>query len=82
MVLRMSSLLQLKDSLQDSMLIRGTVLNMESQYQIKELRDFGHFYGGFAPISGQNFSEILWKQEGLVTRATWKANVYCTALVN
>ena len=51
MVLRMSSLLQLKDSLQDSMLIGGTVLNMESQYQTKELRDFGHLYGGFARIS-------------------------------
>ena len=39
MVLRISSLLQLKDSLQDSMLIGGIVLNMESQYQIKELRE-------------------------------------------
>ena len=37
MVLRLSSLLQLKDSLQDSLLICGTVLNMESQYQTKEL---------------------------------------------
>ena len=63
MALRMSSLLQLKDSLQDSMLIGGTVLNMESQYQTKELSDFGHRYGGFAPISGYIFSEILWKQE-------------------
>ena len=52
MVLRMSSLLQLKDSIQDSMLIRGTVVNMESQYLTKKLRDFGHLYGGFAPISG------------------------------
>ena len=52
MVLRMSSLLKLKDSLQDSILIGGTVFNMWSQYQTKELREFGHLYGGFAPISG------------------------------
>ena len=61
MVLRIPSLLQLKDSLQDSVLIGGTVLNMESQYQTKELRDFGHLYGGFTSISGKKFSEILLK---------------------
>ena len=27
------------------MLIRGTVLNVENQYQTKELRDFGYLYG-------------------------------------
>ena len=51
MVLRMSSLLQLKDSLQDLLLIRGTVLNMENKYPKKALRDFGLLYGGFAQIS-------------------------------
>ena len=67
MVLRISSFLKLKDSLQYIMLIRGTVLNMESQYQTKELRVFGHLYEGFVPISGYVFSEILWKQEGIIT---------------
>ena len=82
MVLRMSSLLQLKDSLQDSMLIRGTVLNMEIQYQTKELRDFGHFTEVLHQFLNKRFPKILWNQEGLVTRATWKVNVYCADLVN
>ena len=52
MALRISLLLQLKDSLEDSMLIRGTVLDIENQYQTKELRGFHQLYGVLALIYG------------------------------